>query len=139
MRELTKLYRNEQRFFQLFIIFTVLAIFIASLGIFGLSAFTAELRTKEIGVRKVFGASVGNIVLMLSKEIYLPGISWLSGRHTSSLLPNEKMAPRLHLSNRDGHFAIYPGRRLSTCVSLVDGQLSICQGGTGESGEGVEV
>lgn len=63
-----QLYEGEERYFKLFVAFTILAIFIASLGIFGLSAFTAEQRRKEIGVRKVFGASVGHLVVLLSKE-----------------------------------------------------------------------
>jgi putative ABC transport system permease protein len=49
-------------------IFTLLSILVASLGLFGLAAYTAERRTKEIGVRKVLGASVQGIVLMLSRE-----------------------------------------------------------------------
>ena len=65
---IAQLYLTEERFFRLFILFTVLAIFIASLGILGLSAFTAEQRTKEIGVRKVFGASPAKLVLLLTKE-----------------------------------------------------------------------
>ena len=48
--------------------FTFLAIFIACLGLFGLASFTAEQRTREIGVRKVLGASVGNIVLLLTRQ-----------------------------------------------------------------------
>lgn len=48
--------------------FAVLAIFIACLGLFGLAAFTAEQRTKEIGIRKVLGASVSGIVQLLSGE-----------------------------------------------------------------------
>lgn len=66
--QIAQLYQTEERFFNIFTFFTILAIFIAGLGIFGLSAFMAEQRTKEIGVRKVFGASSGNIVMLLSKE-----------------------------------------------------------------------
>lgn len=65
---INQLYASEERYFQLFTVFTIIAIFIASLGIFGLSSFMAEQRRKEIGIRKVFGASVGNLVVMLSKE-----------------------------------------------------------------------
>ncbi len=62
------LYRGEQRVQTLFNVFTALAILIACLGLFGLAAFTAERRTKEIGVRKVLGASVGGIVALLTKD-----------------------------------------------------------------------
>ncbi|HMG91667.1 MAG TPA: ABC transporter permease [Chryseolinea sp.] len=61
-------YESEKRAGQVFAIFSSLAIIIACVGLFGLSAYTASLRTKEIGVRKVMGASVGSIVLLLSKE-----------------------------------------------------------------------
>jgi putative ABC transport system permease protein len=61
-------YRNDQRFANLFTIFAAMAIFIACLGLFGLVAFTAQQRTKEIGMRKVLGASVSNIVSLLSKD-----------------------------------------------------------------------
>ena len=61
-------YRTEQRLMRIFGIFSGLAILIACLGLFGLAAFTAQQRTKEIGVRKVLGASVPGIVLLLSKE-----------------------------------------------------------------------
>ena len=63
-----KMYASETRVGNLFNVFAILAIFIASLGLFGLAAFTAQQRTKEIGVRKVMGASVSGIVLLLSKE-----------------------------------------------------------------------
>lgn len=62
------IYRAEQRMGQLFIIFTSLAIIIACLGLFGLAAYAAEQRNKEIGIRKVLGASVANIVTMLSAD-----------------------------------------------------------------------
>ena len=53
---------------KLFSYFTVLAIIIGCLGLFGLTSFTAEQRTKEIGIRKVLGASVPNIIFMLVRE-----------------------------------------------------------------------
>ena len=61
-----RLYRAEQRTATLLGIFTVLSLAIACLGLFGLAAFTAEQRTKEIGVRKVLGASLTDIVVLLS-------------------------------------------------------------------------
>jgi putative ABC transport system permease protein len=63
-----ELYRAEERMGRLFAYFTGLAIVIGCLGLFGLTSFTAEQRTKEIGVRKVLGASVAGITLLLVKE-----------------------------------------------------------------------
>lgn len=63
-----KMYAAEKRLENLFAIFAALAIVIACLGLFALTAFTAEQRTREIGIRKVLGASVSSIVLLLSKE-----------------------------------------------------------------------
>ncbi|MEJ0057934.1 MAG: FtsX-like permease family protein [Bacteroidota bacterium] len=61
-------FRTEQRLGQLFIVFTSLAIFIACLGLLGLATFTAEQRAKEIGIRKVMGASVSQMVILVSKD-----------------------------------------------------------------------
>lgn len=61
-------FADEMRIGKLASFFAILAIFISSLGLFGLASFVAEQRTKEIGVRKVLGASVGNLWAMLSKE-----------------------------------------------------------------------
>ena len=67
-QEFGNLYKAENVVSKLSGYFAFLAIFISSLGLFGLAAFTAEQRTKEIGVRKVLGASVANLVGMLSKD-----------------------------------------------------------------------
>jgi putative ABC transport system permease protein len=61
-------YRSEQRLEIILRIFTFLAIAISCFGLFGLISFTAEQRTKEIGIRKVLGASVGSVVQLLTKE-----------------------------------------------------------------------
>jgi len=63
-----RLYRAEARMGTLFNYFTILAIFIACLGLLGLASFMAEQRTKEMGIRKVLGASSANIVMLLSRE-----------------------------------------------------------------------
>ncbi len=62
------LFRGEQRMGQVFTVFSGLAIFIACLGLFALAAFTAEQRTKEIGIRKAMGASTSGVAVLLSKE-----------------------------------------------------------------------
>jgi putative ABC transport system permease protein len=67
-QEFDAIYRSEQRMGTIAIAFTSLAIIIACLGLFGLAAYAAEQRTKEIGVRKVLGASVSTIVTMISKD-----------------------------------------------------------------------
>jgi putative ABC transport system permease protein len=63
-----RMYRTEERLGNLLRYFTILAIVIACLGLFGLASFTAEQRTKEIGIRKVMGARVRTVMLLLSKE-----------------------------------------------------------------------
>ncbi len=64
-------YRTDQRTSAIFKYFAFLAIFISCLGIFGLAAFTVEQRTKEIGIRKVLGATVSGIVSLISKEFII--------------------------------------------------------------------
>jgi putative ABC transport system permease protein len=64
-----QMYIQEKQNAQMAVIFAILAIFIASLGLFGLTSYTVEQRTKEIGVRKAMGSSVGGIYIEISKEI----------------------------------------------------------------------
>ena len=65
------MYKQEKQNAQMAVIFSILAIFIASLGLFGLTSFTVEQRTKEIGVRKAMGSSVAGIYFVISREIII--------------------------------------------------------------------
>jgi putative ABC transport system permease protein len=88
--DFNELYKGEQRMIKIFVSFTSLAIIIACLGLFGLAAFAAEQRNKEISIRKVLGASVSNIISLLSKDfiklvviaifIALPVAWWIMGK-----------------------------------------------------------
>lgn len=88
--EFENTYRSEQRIGGIFIAFTSMAIVIACLGLFGLAAYAAEQRTKEIGIRKVLGANVSIIVGMLSKDfiklvilsiVIASPLAWFSMQH----------------------------------------------------------
>ncbi|MFC1565030.1 ABC transporter permease [candidate division KSB1 bacterium] len=69
--EIDRLYRNEQVTGKLIVVIAVIAIFISSLGLFGLTAFSAEQRIKEIGIRKALGSSIDKIIMLLSREFVL--------------------------------------------------------------------
>ena len=69
--DIVRQYEAEEKFAQVFTVFTGLAIFIACLGTFGLISFTAERKAKEIGIRKVLGASVGNVSFLLIREFII--------------------------------------------------------------------
>jgi len=66
-----QMYIQEKQNAQMAVIFSILAIFIASLGLFGLTSYTVEQRTKEIGVRKAMGSSIAGIYIEISKEIII--------------------------------------------------------------------
>jgi putative ABC transport system permease protein len=71
-------FKTDERKGEIFTYFSILIIIIACLGIFGLAAFTVEQKTREIGIRKVLGASIGKIVLLISSEfLILVGISMI--------------------------------------------------------------
>jgi len=66
-----QMYIQEKQNAQMAVIFSILAIFVASIGLFGLTSFTVEQRTKEIGVRKAMGSSVGEIYFVISREVLI--------------------------------------------------------------------
>ncbi len=67
-REVEKLYAEEKRLGQISIVFTILAVLISCLGLFGLVSYVAEQKKKEIGIRKVLGASINSVVRLLTKD-----------------------------------------------------------------------
>ena len=94
--ELNSLYKDETRFGRFSVMLTILAIVIATLGLFGLTSYMAEQRTKEIGIRRVMGASIYSTITLLSSEFirlilisnliawpvtYLVSTSWLQNFH----------------------------------------------------------
>jgi putative ABC transport system permease protein len=84
------LYRTEQNLARVVMLFAGLAIFVACLGLYALAAFTAEQKTKEIGIRKVMGASVSHLVNMLSKDfLLLVFIAFVIGIPASLLLMDQ--------------------------------------------------
>ena len=70
---INQLYTSEKKMQKIFVIFSALSILVACLGLLGLVSFTSEVRTKEIGIRKVLGASTGSVIVLLSKEF----IKWI--------------------------------------------------------------
>jgi ABC-type antimicrobial peptide transport system permease subunit len=70
--DLENMYRSEQQVSALFTAFAILAILISCLGLYGLSAYIAEQRTREIGIRKALGASIGNIIYLLNTRFVIP-------------------------------------------------------------------
>ncbi|HBZ21041.1 MAG TPA: hypothetical protein DEO60_07940, partial [Bacteroidales bacterium] len=66
-----QMYLQEKQNAQMAVIFSILAIFVAAIGLFGLTSFTVEQRTKEIGVRKAMGSSVGGIYFVISREVLI--------------------------------------------------------------------
>ena len=82
-------YQQEDQLSLLYKIFAGIAIFISCLGLYGLVSFMAVQRTKEVGIRKVLGASVGNIVYLFSKEFTLLIIIAFASSRTACLVYDE--------------------------------------------------
>ena len=85
-----KLYQSESRFHKLFISLVVLGIIIACLGLLGLVTFAAQQRVKEIGIRKVLGASVANVTLLLSRDFLKLVVIAIAIITPENLLPNRR-------------------------------------------------
>ncbi len=127
-------YRSEQRVGTIFFVFTTLAIVIACLGIFGLAAYSAEQRSKEIGIRKVLGATVPSIVGMLSRDfiklvfiaiLIASPIAWFS---------MQKWLQAFRLPHRPALVDHCDRRFYRTADRLIDGKFPGHQSGGSKSG-----
>ncbi|HWA34256.1 MAG TPA: FtsX-like permease family protein, partial [Cyclobacteriaceae bacterium] len=115
-QEFDKQYKSEDRFMGIFTFFAVIAILIACLGLYGLGMFMAELRFKEVGIRKVLGASEKNVLFLLTKDfislvliafvLAVPVCYWAMSTWLSSFPYKENINPLLFLIAGIGAIAI---------------------------------
>ena len=122
--EIAALFEREQRQIAVFERFAALAVLVACLGLFGLASFATERRTKEIGVRKVLGASVTDILVLLNRSfvgqvligtvIALPAVSWYSDRWLDSFA--------IHLDPGLAPFAVGTLLAITVALATVTGQ-----------------
>lgn len=113
-QDFARQYANENTIGKLALSFTVIAVLISCLGLFGLASFTAERRMKELGIRKVFGATVANLVVMLGREfLRLVIISLMLGLPISFFLSRE------YLSGYAYHEPLNVGVFIITAIVIV--------------------
>lgn len=122
--QFANLYRNEQAFATMFTHFTILALLIAGLGLFALSAFTAEQRKKEIGIRKVLGAGNGNILYKLSAEfVQLILIAFVLASVVSYVVMNQWLNDfQYHIEIGAGIFLVTAGTSVAIALLTVSYQ-----------------
>jgi putative ABC transport system permease protein len=114
-----QMYKQEKQNAQLAVIFSILAIFIAALGLFGLTSFTVEQRTKEIGVRKAMGSSVAGIYYVISREIILlVSISALIAWPLIYFIAN-KWLESFYFRINPGVMSFLAGLLIAICVAIV--------------------
>ena len=93
------MFKQQENFGSMFLYLTILAIIISSMGLYGLASYTAEQRTKEIGVRKVLGASVGQIMNMLNKDFIKLGVNCKHICMANHFSFGQKLAVKFLISN----------------------------------------
>ena len=133
--EFQRLYASEQRVAALSKYFAALAIIISCLGLYGLATFTAQRRQKEIGIRKVVGATVGNVTLLLSKDfIRLVLVAVLIAFPVAWWAMNQWLhgfAYRINLGARN----IFDGRIINCADYFIKRQFAGVESSVGEPGE----
>ena len=124
----------ETRMLRIVGCFTVISIFISCLGLFGLSAFAAQQRTKEIGIRKVLGASAANVVRMLSQDFMKLILLAIIIATPAVLVHCGSVAAKFYVPHRDHLVDVRNGRSVGNIHRFTDHQLPIHQSRPGQSG-----
>ena len=133
-----KLYRADSQVSEIVGILAGLAVFISALGLFGLASYSAERRVKEIGVRKVLGASVVGIVGLLSKDFLKLGRVGHYHRRSLGLASRRFLVAGLRLPYRHRRLAVPGGRPAGRRHCPTDRDFPEYEGSAGESGEVAE-
>jgi putative ABC transport system permease protein len=122
--EIGRQYGSEQRLGRVFGTFTVLALLIACLGLFGLAAYAAEQRTKEVGIRKVLGARASQVVALLSKDfLVLVAVAFAVGAPVAYLAAERWLGTfAYHAALRPGVFVAAGLLTLAVALATVAGQ-----------------
>ena len=114
------LYRAEDQLGTVFAVFSFLAILVACLGLLGLASFSIQQRTREIGIRKVLGAAVSDIALLLSKDFMEVCASGQCHRLAAGVLRHGAMAAELFLCGRNQLRVVFSGWHHRAAHRLVD-------------------
>ena len=93
------LLKQQENFGTIFLFLTILAIIISSMGLYGLASYTAEQRTKEIGIRKLLGASISQIMKMLTKDFIKLVLIANIFAWTNNIFTSERLAYQFFISN----------------------------------------
>ena len=134
-QQFDQLYQTDLRQQTILSVFASLAIFIACLGLFGLASFSAQQRTKEIGVRKVLGASVSSVVTLLFERFPETGGHCHSDCQPNCLVCNESVAAKFCVPGHYFVVGVCPGGCAGHCHRPPDGELSKHQSRPGQSSE----
>jgi putative ABC transport system permease protein len=117
--DFNKMYRDDQRTAILFNVFAIAAILISCLGLFGLATYTAQVKTKEIGIRKVLGASVATIIRLLAREfIVLVLIAFVIASPVAWLMMNKWLRDFVYRININGWIFLITGL-LAIAIALL--------------------
>ena len=137
-QQIADFYKQENQLSQLYKIFSGIAIFISCLGLYGLISFMAVQRKKEIGIRKVLGAPVRDIVIMLSKEFtMLIAIAFLNC-FTHCLVFHASMVATIYLSHCNGYVVFCRNHFMCINYCMDNGWIYSNKSSSSKSGEEFE-